>query len=233
MTEIIHISELSRSPEYRDQLQDALDIFKWQLIEDDIIQSHDTVGALYNIITYQEHKNLNGLALEYSFRTWTHRWYLLFKDIDEFNQAMHELSPKRAYDWCQFAELPVSGYEVTSKGDRRFSPFFMKVNSGEDRLGLISLEDYYHLILKGYYNQGYRSWKEVKGKPPLDPTDFTYKVEIVYRGYLSRYLGLAYELALVGRTRYLTDMFDEYGGQNKIYCNILNSYYNLCVEDSN
>ena len=53
-----------------------------------------------------------------------------------------------------------SGYEVSSKGDKRFSALFAVMPDGR------TLEMWYQLEVKGYQPGG-RDWRLGKGKPPL------------------------------------------------------------------
>lgn len=52
------------------------------------------------------------------------------------------------------------GYECSSKGDKRFSPFFAILEDGR------SIEVHYQCDVKGY-DVGGTDWKVGKGKPPL------------------------------------------------------------------
>lgn len=58
---------------------------------------------------------------------------------------------KAQYKWARFG-----GYEVSSKGDRRFSAFFAILPSGD------TIEYAYQVGVKGY-----KTIKDGKGKPPL------------------------------------------------------------------
>jgi len=60
------------------------------------------------------------------------------------------------YNWGRFHR---PGYEVSSKGDKRFSAFFARLHDGK------SIEYHYQVSVKGY-----PSISEGKGKPPLDPS---------------------------------------------------------------
>ena len=51
------------------------------------------------------------------------------------------------------------GYEVTTRGDKRFSAFVARMPDGR------TIEDHYQVSVKGY-----RTWREGKGRPPLDPS---------------------------------------------------------------
>ena len=54
------------------------------------------------------------------------------------------------------------GYEVSSKGDRRFSAFNARLSDGR------SIEEWYQCDIKGY-DPGGRNWRLGKGKQPLSP----------------------------------------------------------------
>lgn len=54
------------------------------------------------------------------------------------------------------------GYEVSTKGDRRFSAFNARMPDGR------TLEEHYQCDIKGY-DSGGRNWRLGKGKPPVDP----------------------------------------------------------------
>lgn len=60
----------------------------------------------------------------------------------------------RVIEWTRHDE----GYEVSTKGDKRFSAFVAKLPDGR------SIEDHYQVSVKGY-----RTWREGKGRPPLNP----------------------------------------------------------------
>lgn len=53
-----------------------------------------------------------------------------------------------------------SGYEVSSKGDKRFSAFNAKMLDGR------SIEQHYQCDVKGY-DPGGTNWRVGKGKPPI------------------------------------------------------------------
>lgn len=60
------------------------------------------------------------------------------------------------YSWKRYG-----GYEVSSKGDARFSAFNAIMPDGR------SIEMHYQCDVKGY-EPGGRNWRLGKGKPPLD-----------------------------------------------------------------
>lgn len=55
------------------------------------------------------------------------------------------------------------GYEVSSKGDRRFSAFNAVLPDGR------TIEQHYQCDVKGYAPGG-TNWRLGKGRPPLDPS---------------------------------------------------------------
>lgn len=66
------------------------------------------------------------------------------------------------------------GYEVSSKGDKRFSALYAKMPDGR------TIEEHYQCDVKGY-DPGGRNWKLGKGKPPLT----NYTQEELYQEYAS------------------------------------------------
>lgn len=60
------------------------------------------------------------------------------------------------FTWARYG-----GYEVSSKGDRRFSAFNAIMPDGR------SIEQHYQCDVKGY-DPGGRNWRLGKGRPPLD-----------------------------------------------------------------
>lgn len=56
------------------------------------------------------------------------------------------------------------GWEVTSQGDIRFSPFFAQIKVENKKW---SMENYYQLIIKGGKFLGATGWRDMKGIPPL------------------------------------------------------------------
>ncbi|GIV03811.1 MAG: hypothetical protein KatS3mg015_2641 [Fimbriimonadales bacterium] len=60
------------------------------------------------------------------------------------------------------------GYEVSSRGDKRFSAFNAILPDGR------SIEQHYQCDVKGY-DPGGRNWRLGKGRPPLDPSTDLWK----------------------------------------------------------
>ena len=63
------------------------------------------------------------------------------------------------YTWERFG-----GYELSSKGDKRFSAFYARMPDGR------TLEQHYQCDVKGY-DPGGINWKLGKGRPPLRDVD--------------------------------------------------------------
>ena len=63
-----------------------------------------------------------------------------------------------------YAWLRYGGYEVSSKGDARFSAFNAKLEDGR------SIEEHYQCDIKGY-DVGGRNWRLGKGKGPMPMHD--------------------------------------------------------------
>jgi hypothetical protein len=76
-------------------------------------------------------------------------------------------------------------YEVSSKGDKRFSAFYAILPDGR------SIEHHYQCDVKGYCPGG-RNWKLGKGKPPLDKSVDTVRK---YRALWWKYLKANPDLA--------------------------------------
>jgi len=204
----------------KESIIDAMNILKWQL-SDDSLERSEGDEANYFICSYSCYQSYFK-----SLRSKDKRFYVVFDSDEQFLEALDDLHPTKPYRWEW--KNKDNGYEVTSKGDRRFSPFFMMMQSNDERYkGLITLESYYQLFIKGYINEGYRNPFEVKGMPPLHPELLPGSAHRLFGDYLFTHKGLFYELAVIGKQYSFTDMFDKNGGQNKTYADLLNKYYNL------
>lgn len=84
---------------------------------------------------------------------------VLFKNDEEFREAMASIKPTKPYEWSRFAEYG-KGYELNSASDIRYSPLFMKYLNK-------TIEDWYQLDIKGWKYAGFQNWKDVKGREPL------------------------------------------------------------------
>lgn len=102
----------------------------------------------------------------------------------------------RTFKWVR--KTPVS-YEVSSKGDRRFSAFYATLPSGE------SVESAYQCGVKGY-----SGIQEGKGKPPRNPNTDTWKEYLnLWRIWANSNLPLMRELyqQAILKDYTLSDMF--------------------------
>jgi len=97
-----------------------------------------------------------------NFRSEDNQVYIMFKDASEVSEAFRSLEITRPYRFIKGNKYEPGEevYDVTSKGDTRFSPFFMYYQG-------LSIEDFYQLEIKRYGLFGYKSWKDVKGRPPV------------------------------------------------------------------
>lgn len=62
------------------------------------------------------------------------------------------------FDWARFHP---EGYEVSSRGDQRFSPLFARMPDGR------SIEAHYQCDVKGFL-PGSSEWRQFKGRHPTD-----------------------------------------------------------------
>lgn len=95
------------------------------------------------------------------------------------------------------------GYEVSSKGDKRFSALFAKMPDGR------SIEMHYQCDVKGY-EPGGKNWRLGKGKPPLDPSkDLVKEYQKLWEVWAESNQELLLELKVIvlSHNNTLTDMF--------------------------
>lgn len=95
------------------------------------------------------------------------------------------------------------GYEVSSRGDSRFSAFNATMPDGR------SIEQHYQCDVKGY-DPGGRNWRLGKGRPPLDPsTDLWEEYLSLWRQWSKNNLPLMRELyrAAKEKDKVLSDRF--------------------------
>ena len=72
---------------------------------------------------------------------------------------VHQKRPLQAIKWSRFG-----GYDVSTKGDKRFSAFYARLPDGRN------IEEHYQCDVKGY-DVGGKNWRLGKGKPPRTPRD--------------------------------------------------------------
>ena len=107
---------------------------------------------------------------------------------------------RNIYSWGRYTK---PGYEVSSKGDKRFSAMFAKMPDGR------SIEMHYQCDIKGY-DPGGRNWRLGKGKPPLDPSkDLVKEYQKLWEIWAKDNQELLLELKVIVRSHNntLTDMF--------------------------
>ena len=93
------------------------------------------------------------------------------------------------------------GYEVSSRGDTRFSAFNAIMPDGR------SIEQHYQCDVKGY-DPGGRNWRLGKGRPPLDPdTDSWEEYLNLWREWAKSNLPLMRELYRAAKDKVLSDRF--------------------------
>ena len=91
---------------------------------------------------------------------------------------------KGPFKWARRAK----GYEVSNRGDKRFSAFRAKMPDGR------TLEMWYQVDVKKYQPGG-TDWRLGKGKPPLDPTvDLWHEYLGLWRTWAKSYPHLLEEL---------------------------------------
>lgn len=83
----------------------------------------------------------------------------------------------------QFTWKRYGGYEVSSRGDRRFSAFVARLTDGR------TIEEHYQCDIKGY-DPGGRNWRLGKGKPPLS-TELRDQPAALFQAYLGLWLDWA------------------------------------------
>lgn len=96
-----------------------------------------------------------------------------------------------------------NGYEVSSKGDIRFSAFNAYLSDGR------TIEQHYQCDIKGYQPNGF-DWRLGKGKPPLiEDVDLLKEYCTLWRRWSYKNLDLMRELYFLGKTKnyILSDCF--------------------------
>lgn len=104
------------------------------------------------------------------------------------------------YSWGRYTR---PGYEVSSKGDKRFSALFAKMPDGR------TIEMHYQCDVKGYQPGG-KNWRLGKGKPPLkENIDLVKEYQKLWEIWAQDNHELLLELKVILRTKNntLTDMF--------------------------
>lgn len=113
-----------------------------------------------------------------------------------------------------------TNYELSSKGDTRFSPLIAKLADGR------TLEEVYQLDIKGYRSRT-DNWRDGKGKPPLNGLTID-QLYIRFRSLLYSFLKDNPELlkdfiTISVQYENFTDMFAHTKvNQARAYCDIAN-----------
>jgi len=121
------------------------------------------------------------------------------------------------YIWSRRVKRGEPYYEVSSKGDTRYSAIFAKIDNK-------SIEEIYQLDIKGYRGE-VSHWKEAKGKPPKNKTvEEAYKeYKKLWEKYFDTYPELLDEIAEKAKDKTITDMFGITPvNQARAICEILN-----------
>ena len=87
------------------------------------------------------------------------------------------------------------GYEVTTKGDTRFSPLIITLEDGR------TIEEHYHCDVKGY-DPGGTGWEKYKGKPPLlkkTREEMYAEFKALYMGWALQNVELMHELLVLAK----------------------------------
>ena len=123
------------------------------------------------------------------------------------------------FTWARYSD---NGYEVSSKGDKRFSAFNAKLPDGR------TIEDAYQLDIKGYRIYG-NSSKLGKGKAPIgdiNPNLLYIQYRNLWAEWAKEHSDLILELYLLADGKVLTDQFATTDiNQAHALCDILNNLY--------
>ena len=147
----------------------------------------------------------------------TEKWYNKYKDLFEhlknMDKNVYVLNEEQKinrnlskfarntnywYKWKRRVNRGEPYFECSSKGDRRFSPFYAVVDGK-------SIEEWYQVVLKGY-----SSIQEGKGKPPkkkISKEDLYYEYLKLWSKYFLDNPELLEELKSKAKGKVITDMF--------------------------
>ena len=104
---------------------------------------------------------------------------------------------KQPRQWARFHE---NGYEVSSKGDTRFSALYARLRDGR------TVEQAYQLDVKGY-RACTDDWRHAKRKPPLREVDLWEEYKSLWILWASENPRRIEDLRRLSRGKVLTDMF--------------------------
>lgn len=100
------------------------------------------------------------------------------------------------YTWARHSN---TGYECSSKGDKRFSAFYAKLDDGR------SIEEHYQCDVKGY-DVGGTNWRLGKGRKPIRDVNLWEEYKKLWVKYFELNPSLISVLKNTGKTVF-TDMF--------------------------
>ncbi len=109
----------------------------------------------------------------------------------------------KKHDHMPWARYSPNGYECSSKGDKRFSALFARLEDGR------TIEEAYQLDVKGYRHV-VSHWTQAKGQPPLNgKTRLELLVDYIdlWDKWAMENPELITELEEASRDKVLTDMF--------------------------
>lgn len=126
--------------------------------------------------------------------------------------------------WSRHPRKGKTNYELSSKGDKRYSPLFAKLPDGR------TIEEAYQLDIKGYRHL-YDDWKLVKGKQPLSgltEEQLYDQFKLLLKEFLTSNGELFHDLINISKKyENFTDMFASgYVSQARAYCEIINELRN-------
>lgn len=116
-----------------------------------------------------------------------------------------QVAPTQSVGWSRYAKSG-QGYEVSSKGDTRFSALNARLSDGR------TIEEAYQLDVKGYRDPAIKnqSWKDGKGKPPkikMTPKQQWEAYKGLWQQWAKENPQLIEELRQKSAGKTLTDMF--------------------------
>ena len=132
------------------------------------------------------------------------------------------------YKWARRVKKGEPYYECSSKGDKRYSAIYAKLDNR-------SIEEIYQLDIKGYRGK-VNHWKEAKKKPPLN---ISYEeAYIEYRELWIKYFNnnpnLYFEIREKAKGKTITDMFGVTPiNQARAICDVLNHPELLDIKELN
>lgn len=100
----------------------------------------------------------------------------------------------------KYARYDSNGYELSSKGDKRFSALYAHLADGR------SIEQAYQLDVKGYRKFG-NDWRLGKGKKPLVEVDLWKEYLGLWKQWAIENPALIEDLRIKAKGKVLTDMF--------------------------